>query len=268
MPGTRPRPIPSPCSAYLDACSWEQLPRAAGSSSSGGHEDGDGQGSTFPPRCSSWWAWAGGAGTGLVGLAKSRLTWSGSGVAQGEGHMDTRHTTLTMTLPCPRNTGFCTSGRHTCNKSGMFGMHWACCAEQLCPTSLWLWYFLHIPDLVRLHCTIHLQHQPGPQCQPAQGPGESSCPCLCSALKYIVPCPGALNGENPDAAACHVSRPGGGHLTSQMYRNAVAEDFPHKMGGRKVVARHSVFPGLHQQSDSCKICHFRLNLRSKALLQP
>lgn len=163
-----------------------------------------------------------------MGSAKSRLTWSGPAVAQGEGHAGTQHTTLTMALPCPRNTGFCTSGRHMSNKSGMFGMHGMqiCCAEQLCPAGT---VTLIPPSYARLGmCTLHhmhLLHQMGPQFQPTEGLGRNSCPCLFSALKQIVPCPEALNRENPDTAACHVPRPGGEHL-SLVYRSAVAEEFP------------------------------------------
>lgn len=56
-----------PGSLFLGA-----IPRADSSSSPGGHRDGDSQDSTFPPWSSSWWVWAGGAGTGLLGGLKVR----------------------------------------------------------------------------------------------------------------------------------------------------------------------------------------------------
>lgn len=102
----------APCSAYLDRAPGTTLPRAAGSSSSGGYQDRGSQDSTFPPQCYSCWAWAGGAGTRLTVLAESRVHWLGSRVAQGKGYAGTLHTALTVHLlswthglPYARDTG-------------------------------------------------------------------------------------------------------------------------------------------------------------------
>lgn len=86
---------------------------------------------------------------------------------------------------------------------------------------------------------------------PHKGLSKSPCSCLCSALKYVVPCPGALNGENPDTASHHMCRAGEGHLRSWTYR-MLKNRFPTKTGGRKVVARNNVFPGLCQQRTATK----------------
>lgn len=134
----------APCSAYLDRAPGTTLPRAAGSSSSGGYQDRGSQDSTFPPQCYSCWAWAGGAGTRLTVLAESRVHWLGSRVAQGKGYAGTLHTALTVHLLCPGHMGY--------HMQGTLGM--ISSALQV----LWHWYFLGVPDLAGIHCTVHLQH--------------------------------------------------------------------------------------------------------------
>lgn len=73
-------------------------------------------------------------GLKLVGQGQGSWIWQRADLpGQGQGWPKERgtwtlHTTLTMALPRPRNTDFCTSGQHTCNKLGMFGMHLPCTA--------------------------------------------------------------------------------------------------------------------------------------------